>query len=86
MKTILFGLLLVAGCATIPRTEQVQIRAAHDLRCAQVTATPVDASTMKATGCGQEVVYREECVSADTTRCTWVAQGGATRNTASQTP
>ena len=75
LKKILFALSLSA-CATIPKSEQVQIRAAHDFQCeaSQVKTTRVDERTFHASACGQEVSYVESCpeVSGQLTRCTWV--------------
>lgn len=84
MKTLLMLAVGLVGCAaTIPSSEQVKIRAAHDLQCTadQVQTTQVDAKTIKVNACGQERTYTEDCVTADTTRCTWVARAGT--NTAS---
>ena len=87
MRKLFFSMLLLSACATIPKSEQVQIRAARDLKCdaSRIQATALDGSTMRANGCGREVTYREECVTPDTTRCNWVAQGQAT-SSASATP
>ena len=72
LKKILFALSLSA-CATIPKSEQVQIRAAHDFQCeaSQVKTTRVDERTFHASACGQEVSYVESCpeVSGQLTRC-----------------
>jgi hypothetical protein len=85
---LLVGTLAIAawtGCATISAADQVKIRAAHDLRCDpdQVQTAKLDDHTMRVTACGQERTYVQECVSADTTRCTWVSRGAETTSTAS---
>ena len=79
IKKNLLAFFLLTACATIPKAEQVQIRAAHDFQCdaSQIQTASVDAATMRARGCGREAVYREECVTAGTTRCTWIAEGAA---------
>ena len=71
---------ILAGCATIPKSEQVQIRAAHDFACDadKVTTTSIDGKTMKASGCAHEATYVEECPPGNSTRCTWVTRDGAT--------
>jgi hypothetical protein len=79
MKKIMFLALALAGCAaTISSAEQVKIRAAHDFKCDanQVQTVAVDDNTMRASACGQERTYVKDCVTAGTTRCTWVARGG----------
>jgi hypothetical protein len=76
MKKHLLSFLLLTACATIPKAEQVQIRAAYDFKCDsdQIQATAIDKSTVRASGCGHEAVYREDCVTDGTTRCTWIAE------------
>jgi hypothetical protein len=77
MKKMLILAFALGGCAaTIPSSEQVKIRAAHDLQCSadQVQTTQVDAKTIKVSACGQERTYTEDCVTAETTRCTWVSR------------
>jgi hypothetical protein len=78
MKTMLMLAFALVGCATtIPSSDQVKIRAAHDLQCSadQIQTTEIDAKTIKVNACGQERTYTEDCVTADTTRCTWVSRG-----------
>src|SRR5262249_49736219 len=89
MKRMMMLVLALSACATIPKADQVKIRAAHDLACTeeQVQATQVDPKTFHVAACGKEATYTEECVSADTTRCSWVAQRGGTATTVGgQTP
>ena len=80
MKRMLMFVLAISACATIPKADQVKIRAAHDLACTedQVQATRVDDKTFRAAGCGKEATYTEECIGVDTTSCTWIAQRGGT--------
>jgi hypothetical protein len=88
MKKILFAFVL-AACATIPKADQVKIRAAHDFQCDadSVQTTQIDDKTIRVAACGKEATYTEECVSSDTTRCTWIAQraGGTTVGNGSTT-
>jgi hypothetical protein len=77
MKKMLLAFAFVGCATTIPSSDQVKIRAAHDLQCSadQIQTTEIDAKTIKVNACGQERTYTEDCVTADTTRCTWVARG-----------
>jgi hypothetical protein len=80
MKRFLYSCLLLSACATISPSEQVSIRAAHDLRCdqSQVRTTQLDPKTVKVSGCGQEATYREDCTDTSmSTRCSWVRRDGA---------
>jgi outer membrane biogenesis lipoprotein LolB len=80
MKKMIVSLgLLLAACGGITSTEQVQLRAANDLRCdaAQVQTTQVDAKTIRANGCGQERTYVEDC-QGDSVRCNWRSHGDNT--------
>ena len=75
----LIGVLFLASCATIPKTEQVKIRAAHDLQCdqSQVQTTALDDRTMRVDACGKQATYHEECptgAGTASTRCTWVTR------------
>jgi hypothetical protein len=76
MKKLVSILFLVGACATIPKTEQVSIRASHDLQCdrSQIKTTQIDAKTVKVEACGKEATYEETCPSTMTTRCNWVAR------------
>ncbi len=87
MKKILFAFVL-AACATIPKADQVKIRAAHDFQCDEdkVQTKQIDPRTIHAAACGKEATYTEECVSSDTTRCTWIAQRGAGATTVGNSP
>jgi len=88
MKKMIVSLgLLLAACGGITSTEQVQIRAANDLRCdaAQVQTTQVDDKTIRANGCGQERTYVQEC-DGYATHCNWRSHGDNTAGTPSATP
>lgn len=87
-KLMLLAFSLSACAATIPAAQQVQIRAAHDFKCdaTQVKTTRVDARTYRASACGQEASYVEECPEVASTRCTWVARGGGHTSASAATP
>jgi len=74
------AMALSACAATIPNSDQVKIRAAHDLSCNadQVQTQEVDSRTMKVSACGQERTYIQECATEGTTRCTWVSRPAGT--------
>ena len=88
---ICFGLLL-AACGGLTSTEQVQLRAANDLRCdaTQVQATQVDADTVRASGCGQERTYVKDCTGGNTagnaTQCNWRSHSDSTAGTPPAAP
>jgi hypothetical protein len=80
MKKMVMSLgLLFAACGGMTAQEQVRIRAANDLRCdaAQVQTSPVDATTVRASGCGQERTYTETCIG-NSTHCNWTGHAEAT--------
>jgi hypothetical protein len=88
MKKLIVSIgLFLAACGGITAREQVQIRAANDLRCttSQVQTTVVDDKTIRANGCGQEMTYTEEC-EGGATHCNWRPQSGNTAGTPSATP
>jgi len=88
MKKLLFLAFSLSACATIPAAEQVQLRAAHDFKCdaAQVKTTRLDPHTFRASACGQEASYVEECPELASTRCNWVARGRSETTATSTTP
>ncbi len=76
MKKMLLMAFMLGGCATIPKAEQVKLRASQDFKCDQdqVQTRQVDAKTVHASACGQEATYVEECPFPDSTRCNWVSR------------
>ncbi|HKA86433.1 MAG TPA: hypothetical protein VKE22_02170 [Haliangiales bacterium] len=84
---IVFVGFLFSACGGISTAEQVRIRAANDLRCeaSQVQTAQVDASTVRATGCGQERTYVQEC-TGDSTHCNWRGHAAATAETPAASP
>jgi hypothetical protein len=88
MKKMIASLgFLFAACGGLTSTEQVQIRAANDLRCdaAQVQTTQVDAKTVRANGCGQERTYVQDC-DGYATQCNWKSHVDNTAGTPAPSP